>query len=302
MPVQRLHYTHRPESTATALHESPMGEEAEPEPLSAYARWKIEEDEKFYMTFPEARCAAQQYNTLSSAYLVGTGYYYNEGGRIVRSNEITCYPSSSYTYSVYDDDVASLEPQRINNDCRYNIDYNDSDLARALAPMTRDGATRPSVPSKGHYDRTPPPPQAQSPVESNHINTAARSHQPPPILEPPIMDSLLSPDSPTQFPPFYNTHPNPAPTNISKSEYSHPSLAYADPSLYQMPVYSRSYNFYPNASQAGWPPFPRSMRLSPLPPSRRPIAKKPPLACLFCRGRKIACGPPDPGSSNRSCK
>ncbi|KAI0039979.1 hypothetical protein FA95DRAFT_1452543, partial [Auriscalpium vulgare] len=29
--------------------------------------------------------------------------------------------------------------------------------------------------------------------------------------------------------------------------------------------------------------------------------KKPALACLFCRERKIACGPPVPGSNNPSC-
>jgi hypothetical protein len=30
--------------------------------------------------------------------------------------------------------------------------------------------------------------------------------------------------------------------------------------------------------------------------------RKPPLACLFCRGRKIACGPPPPESTDKSCK
>jgi hypothetical protein len=30
--------------------------------------------------------------------------------------------------------------------------------------------------------------------------------------------------------------------------------------------------------------------------------KKPALACLFCRGRKIACGPPVPGSKDKTCK
>ncbi|KAF9531600.1 hypothetical protein CPB83DRAFT_76886 [Crepidotus variabilis] len=40
--------------------------------------------------------------------------------------------------------------------------------------------------------------------------------------------------------------------------------------------------------------------LSPL-PSQRQIEKKPPLACLFCRGRKIACGPPVAGSLDRTC-
>jgi hypothetical protein len=29
--------------------------------------------------------------------------------------------------------------------------------------------------------------------------------------------------------------------------------------------------------------------------------KKPALACLFCRGRKIACGPPVPGSKDKTC-
>lgn len=30
--------------------------------------------------------------------------------------------------------------------------------------------------------------------------------------------------------------------------------------------------------------------------------KKPPLACLFCRGRKIACGPPPPDGDGKTCK
>jgi hypothetical protein len=44
-----------------------------------------------------------------------------------------------------------------------------------------------------------------------------------------------------------------------------------------------------------------SVRLSPL-PSKRAGEKKPSLACLFCRGRKIACGPPVAGSKNKTCK
>lgn len=42
------------------------------------------------------------------------------------------------------------------------------------------------------------------------------------------------------------------------------------------------------------------MPLTPL-PIKRPAEKKPPLACLFCRGRKIACGPPIPGSKDKTC-
>ena len=48
------------------------------------------------------------------------------------------------------------------------------------------------------------------------------------------------------------------------------------------------------------------IRLSPLPHNRKIATtdadKKLTLACLFCRGRKIACGPPLPGSTDKSCK
>ncbi|KAG7098270.1 hypothetical protein E1B28_000232 [Marasmius oreades] len=45
------------------------------------------------------------------------------------------------------------------------------------------------------------------------------------------------------------------------------------------------------------------MPLSPLPSHRRPIEKKKTqtLACNFCRGRKIACGPPLPGTVEKTC-
>ncbi|KIK92557.1 hypothetical protein PAXRUDRAFT_567209 [Paxillus rubicundulus Ve08.2h10] len=49
-------------------------------------------------------------------------------------------------------------------------------------------------------------------------------------------------------------------------------------------------------------PSPRSQHhMSPIPHSRRSLDKKPALACLFCRGRKIACGPPIPGSKDKTC-
>lgn len=41
-----------------------------------------------------------------------------------------------------------------------------------------------------------------------------------------------------------------------------------------------------------------ALRLSPSPASKK-ITK---VACLFCRKRKIACGPPLPGSTNQTCR
>ncbi|KAG6880343.1 hypothetical protein C0992_011094 [Termitomyces sp. T32_za158] len=293
-PVQQSNYLCRPASSASGLHKSPMKEE--PEPLSAYARWKLEEDERFYATFPAARCAAQQYSTVSSAYLVGTGHYYDEEGRIARPNELTYKDDHSYAFTIYEN-APSPEPHRAEH--HYDIDYSDSDLARALASTSQHGTARNNGPSTSQYNPTPPPCPPRSPVETNSV---VHSQQPFSIPEPPLMDSLPSPDSPTHPAPLYTYS---KPDMIPKTEYPLRSLAYADVSLYDMPAYSSSYNFYPTTPQDGWPvctPFPRSIRLSPLPSSRRPMSKKPPLACLFCRGRKIACGPPDPGSSNRSCK
>ncbi|TFK60871.1 hypothetical protein BDN72DRAFT_883421 [Pluteus cervinus] len=44
-----------------------------------------------------------------------------------------------------------------------------------------------------------------------------------------------------------------------------------------------------------------SLLLSPGLQAEHTQEKKPPLACLFCRGRKIACGPPIPGSKDKTC-
>jgi hypothetical protein len=43
------------------------------------------------------------------------------------------------------------------------------------------------------------------------------------------------------------------------------------------------------------------MWLSPL-PLKQMAEKKPSLACFFCRGRKIACGAPLPGSMDKTCE
>ncbi|PPQ83127.1 hypothetical protein CVT24_002469, partial [Panaeolus cyanescens] len=92
-----------------------------------------------------------------------------------------------------------------------------------------------------------------------------------------------------------NIHPQVHSPEAAPSPQSPPSSHYS-PSISQ-----------PDASKASaramsWsgptrPASPRSMRLSPL-PLKRPLEKKPPLACLFCRGRKIACGPPLPVNVN----
>jgi hypothetical protein len=43
-------------------------------------------------------------------------------------------------------------------------------------------------------------------------------------------------------------------------------------------------------------------RSSPLPRGKRRVDRKPTLVCLFCHGRKIACGGPLPGGVDKTCK
>ncbi|KAF7426643.1 hypothetical protein PC9H_009012 [Pleurotus ostreatus] len=79
------------------------------------------------------------------------------------------------------------------------------------------------------------------------------------------------------------------------SQYEHgsgsPSRSRRSPSPRLETYPASSYSLEPEMSPAP---------LSPL-LDEKPPEKKPPLACLFCRGRKIACGPPLPGSKDRTC-
>ncbi|KAF6761166.1 hypothetical protein DFP72DRAFT_1062191 [Ephemerocybe angulata] len=76
--------------------------------------------------------------------------------------------------------------------------------------------------------------------------------------------------------------------------------------LYPVPQATVNHNISP------WPP--QRISPEPVPPVREPASsrstkrkrgkdadKKPPLACLFCRGRKIACGPPAPDGDGKTC-
>jgi hypothetical protein len=49
-------------------------------------------------------------------------------------------------------------------------------------------------------------------------------------------------------------------------------------------------------------PSSHGMRINNILPRKKAAANEPILACFFCRKRKIACGPPLPGSTDKSCK
>ncbi|TFK44666.1 hypothetical protein BDQ12DRAFT_29583 [Crucibulum laeve] len=105
------------------------------------------------------------------------------------------------------------------------------------------------------------------------------------------------------------------PATIVKSESPEPSVSHPTSRHRHEESTRRGRSHSRHASRAsgskvssrstGWIPHrtPSPMRISPLPGHRRSSIhdKKPPLACLFCRGRKIACGPPAPGSDEKTC-
>lgn len=86
-------------------------------------------------------------------------------------------------------------------------------------------------------------------------------------------------------------------------ESSTPAFIHTNQQQFHSPSETPS---HPHGGRTGSPyqrsPSPRgALRISPPPHPKRSMDKKPALACLFCRGRKIACGPPVPGSKDRTC-
>ncbi|KAG6837709.1 hypothetical protein H0H93_003511 [Arthromyces matolae] len=226
--------------------EDPSQPPSEPK-LSAYARWKLAEDEKFYTTFPEARYAADQYNTISSAYLVGTGYYYDEEGCIAMVDHQTLSSLSTASITHENNATGNEHPQIHEHEPRYDMHYADSALARALDPTSRDVRPRSST-SACHNTPPPTPPPQSDPQPTCPTQTIESSNLVPQvpqvasIPEPPIMDSLRPPDFPNMSLSPYNPIQNVAPNLPSKSEYTyhHPSAGYTDPSLYDMALYAFS--------------------------------------------------------------
>jgi len=93
------------------------------------------------------------------------------------------------------------------------------------------------------------------------------------------------------------------PLDLSSSS-AHSMGSEDDESVLSSPVSSHPSRTNKSPDGSSWRRNSRggAMRLSPLPTNKRQAEKKPPLACLFCRGRKIACGAPLPGSLDKTCK
>ncbi|KAH7928924.1 hypothetical protein BV22DRAFT_1030138 [Leucogyrophana mollusca] len=91
----------------------------------------------------------------------------------------------------------------------------------------------------------------------------------------------------------------PSPTSATFVHAPHPSHQHNQPHRGSSP--SHGHRRRPGSPFRRSPSPRGAMRISPLPQNKRLIEKKPALACLFCRGRKIACGPPSPGNKDKTC-
>jgi hypothetical protein len=177
--------------------------------------------------------------------------------------------------------------------------------SRIIVPsqQPRSPQHHPSQPEPPIMDYLPSP---SSPAPPSHMHMTHRASFESDALHELPSDQWRLPDhidTPWQYEPL----PESSVIRTNDPPFSSRPLQTPQRAFYRT-VRSQSYpHFHPgrhSIQPPGWPmvrtPSPR-MHLSPL-PSKRQLEKKPPLACLFCRGRKIACGPPDPGSEDPTCK
>lgn len=137
----------------------------------------------------------------------------------------------------------------------------------------------------------------------------ARSDRPPASLLPlhPAYSSLAQALDPCFLP--LPSCPPPVPRSLSRHPPRHPRPC---PSPYPRPKDPAWSPFSPNVAGTFVNVMGGSMGGPAVPPDltgSRPVSisgkrspdKKPALACVFCRGRKIACGPPTKDGDGRSC-
>lgn len=176
----------------------------------------------------------------------------------------------------------------------------------------------PVSPEKPFFTSTFPA-HPQVPFDSSRASTSSNDYYS--RKEEPIMDYLPSPSSPTSdgFP----SSSSPSDTSTHYSAFSSPNIPYSGSTPDIIPLHpaarkSRRHTvpvpenqngraFFYRLPRAGPNQVPASQAYSRRPPpapapSKAEDKKQPTLACFFCRGRKIACGAPEPDNPDRTCK
>lgn len=206
---------------------------------------------------------------------------------------------------VYPSDIPSSSPVLHHTRQPARV-YNGAISMGALSPMVHESEdikpnllTLDAEPPMDHLPYPPPvhsvPPRQFQPYSPRDTI----SHSPPPC----------SPHSGT-FLATSHRDASETPMTVPSQSYmfvevesSTPAFIHTNQQHYHSPSETPS---HPQGGRTGSPyqrsPSPRgALRISPPPHPKRSMDKKPALACLFCRGRKIACGPPVPGSKDKTC-
>lgn len=182
--------------------------------------------------------------------------------------------SQTYQYVMVDSVVPSSAPAEHSS----SIPYITS------PPLRRKQRFDPLAPSRLHSRNPPPKYQGasrpcccQSSPDSIPLLNWAREYRP----KAPTLLNLTGPADTTSPSPCAST----ASTNAHDAEADEASVSLA-----------------PSSATAPPAALPQNLAPSGNTPTKKNGEKKPPLACLFCRGRKIACGPPIPGGDDHTCK
>lgn len=136
------------------------------------------------------------------------------------------------------------------------------------------------------------PPDVHTPCMQHTMNTGGLNR---PISEPPRVSSfahspsIIAQQGPQLIPNIQNGF---RPDGRRRRE-SHPLLTTQQPQSDKLPIrFVIKLTYLATCS----PLVTYSLQQN-----KRPTDKKPALACLFCRARKIACGPPVPGTKEKTC-
>ncbi|KAF8815735.1 hypothetical protein BYT27DRAFT_6662400 [Phlegmacium glaucopus] len=292
-------------------------------PTTPFEQTLYDADLLFYTTFPAARDAARTAALEQNLYdptspMDGSTSYdgvhfpeYEIVPDISSPSSPFCGVAEELTYPSLHSNCSQMSPSQP----PYTSHHQDRPSYFSLSPVENDAAVYiPSEQSYHHHHQYPSDPTSWR-ISGSPSSSSFSAHEPSPFVDRPLSDSpnvktelqetindgYAPPESPRPDFCQLNRHMKPPTLKFtnncqlavmrldrlsSKQGHLNPSSKYKGHS-------------YAGSSKTFSPKSP-SIGLSSVPSKNLP-ERKPPLACLFCRGRKIACGPPLPGSGKKTC-
>lgn len=164
-------------------------------------------------------------------------------------------------------------------------------LAEAMTPVEDRKPSRPSKFPQAPSVATPAADASRSPSASPSAPTFPMHHSSPYPASPTAMAAAPTPPPSTDAPGLFSKFAANAPFQVVPNSSSPTPLS---------PHSQLSYDDIGTSDVEGRPTE-TIIELAVTMP-QEPAKKKPTMACLFCRDRKIGCGPPSPDSVDKRCK